>query len=240
MRASWGKLFVSQLLFLNSCCIRFIAGSVPLYDDMKRHLNRRFPETNHAWIHMSSAVAAGGISDVICNPMFVVRTRLQTEALHSKQKRSMLQTARALYQEAGPFIFWRGMTANLLGLTHVGVQFPVYEQLKQRFRQDKEYATAMDLLLASALSKISASCLTYPHEVIRSRMMDARTKASFFSTCRRIYGTEGWLGFYAGLPVSIVRVIPNACITFLTYELFSRWARNKIRDRQQNKLHGSS
>ena len=74
---------------------------------------------------MAAAIMAGTISDIVCNPMFVVRTRLQTEALHGTgEKQSMIQTARALLVESGgsPLIFWRGMTANLLGLSHVAVQ----------------------------------------------------------------------------------------------------------------------
>jgi len=62
-------------------------------------------------------------------------------------------------------------------------------------------------------------------------MMDARsgTGVSFVKTCRRIYAVEGMAGFYAGLPVSLIRVIPNTCMTtFVTYELLLRWARTKI------------
>jgi hypothetical protein len=105
-------------------------------------------------------------------------------------------------------------------------RFPVYEHLKRKIGND----TVIDLLLASGLSKMSASLLTYPHEVIRSRMMDIRTSTgvSFWQTCRTIVKTEGFAGFYAGLPISLVRVIPNTCVTFLTYELVLRWARTNI------------
>ena len=194
---------------------------------------------------MGSAVLAGAVSDIVCNPMFVVRTRLQTEALHNmlgngasgvaseRSKYSgILKTALSLYKEGGPFIFWRGMTANLMGLSHVAVQFPVYEQLKKTLRRHKRHESALDLLLASGLSKMSASVLTYPHEVIRSRMMDARTGAGFTQSCRRIYAAEGLLGFYAGLPISLIRVVPNTCITFLSYELLLRCAKERIQERR--------
>jgi solute carrier family 25 folate transporter 32 len=217
--------------------------AVPLYDDFKRHWTSRHPDTNPVWIHMGSAVMAGGISDVICNPMFVVRTRLQTEALHHiveggaspGRPTGMIQTAKSLYSEGGPLVFWRGMTANLMGLSHAAIQFPVYEQLKKTFRHDKEQESALDLLLASGLSKMTASMISYPHEVIRSRMMDARAGSiGFVQTCTNIYSQEGMVGFYAGLPVSLIRVIPNTCITFLTYELILRYARTKIKEHRNN------
>mmetsp|Transcript_1492 Transcript_1492/g.2073 ORF Transcript_1492/g.2073 Transcript_1492/m.2073 type:complete len:382 (-) Transcript_1492:17-1162(-) len=230
----------------------FWAVYFPLYDDLKRHWSAQYPDRNKnpAWmIHMGSAVTAGAVSDVICNPMFVVRTRLQTEALHSlfdqgaaaaavKKPLSVTQTAKALYREGGgPLIFWRGMSANLLGLSHVAIQFPVYEQLKKQLRirsssksgkAENHPPAALDLLLASALSKMTASLLTYPHEVIRSRMMDSRTSVGFFEICRRIHAHEGFMGFYAGLPVTLLRVLPNTCITFMSYELLLQWAKTRI------------
>ena len=75
-----------------------------------------------------------------------------------------------------------------------------------------------------------ASLLTYPHEVIRSRMMDARNidNVQFRATCRAIFRQDGISGFYAGLPVSLLRVIPNTCLTFVTYELVLRWSRQQF------------
>ena len=146
----------------------------PIYDDCKRRWAHEYPHVNPMWVHMSAAISAGVVSDIICNPMFVVRTRLQTEALHNmasgkSQRLSMLQTARALYSEGGPLIFWRGMTANLMGLSHVGVQFPVYEKLKKVLKKHKKHESALDLLIASGLSKMTACVLTYPHEGKRRR-----------------------------------------------------------------------
>ena len=202
----------------------------PLYDDLKR---RWHGHATPSLVHLGSAVTAGAVSDVICNPMFVVRTRLQTESLHhQRQHWTIRQTIASLYREGGLLIFWRGMSANLLGLSHVAVQFPAYELLKQRLQGHKPDPSALDVLWASALSKMTASWLTYPHEVIRSRMMDSREPSvALLSTCRHIYRTEGYLGFYSGLPVSLLRVIPNTCITFLTYEMFLQWARKQIDQR---------
>ena len=174
--------------------------------------------------------------------MFVVRTRLQTESLHhnidcdggkniSSSKQTIHETIRILYAEGGLLTFWRGMSANLLGLSHVAVQFPVYEKLKVYFRgnkaEGKEKTT--ELLLASGISKMSASILTYPHEVIRSRMMDIRSAygIGFVETCRRVYSMEGLTGFYVGISVSLIRVIPNTMLTLLVYERVLHFIRSR-------------
>jgi len=207
----------------------------PVYDDLKRRLET--PGRNPSLVHCASAVLAGGLADVVCNPMFVVRTRLQTEALHGAVIPSgILQTMRALYAEGGLLVFWRGMSANLIGLSHVAVQFPLYEILKERARKQSPHGkeTPLDLLIASGLSKMCASLLTYPHEVVRSRMMDARTGQSLTGTIQRIYAHEGIHGFYTGLHISLLRVVPNCCITFLSYELLLRWSRQHVEHRQND------
>jgi solute carrier family 25 (mitochondrial folate transporter), member 32 len=220
----------------------------PLYDESKRYLTHHYPDTNIAVLHCGSAVFTGAIADVICNPLFVIRTRLQTQALHnmaegnSSVELGMWRTAKDLVQGApeGIRVLWRGMSANLMGLSHVAVQFPVYERLKQYARERKQqqvhgtqqlqqpqHESAVELLLASGLAKMCASLLTYPHEVLRSRMMDSRATVAptLRGTARAIYQADGIAGFYTGLPVTLIRVVPNCCITFVSYELLLRWSR---------------
>lgn len=195
---------------------------------------------HHAMVHLSSAVTAGAVADVICNPLFLVRTRMQTESLHyfqmpssERKPHGLTSTVRSLYKEGGLPIFWRGLTASLLGLGHVGIQFPVYERLKAeaRIRSPNGEESPLDLLIASGLSKMTASVITYPHEVIRSRMMDARGPAAglnVYRTVQHIIQNEGYVGLYAGLRVSLFRVVPNCCVTFVSYELIARWVRAKV------------
>jgi solute carrier family 25 folate transporter 32 len=207
----------------------------PLYDDLKRTFQT--PERNPSLVHCGSAILAGAVADIICNPMFVVRTRLQTEVLHgSRIPHGILYTMQSLYKEGGPYIFWRGMTASLMGLSHVAVQFPLYELLKEkaRLRSNSDQETPLEILLSSGLSKMCASLLTYPHEVVRSRMMDARTSETLKETLHRIYAHEGMRGFYSGLHISLLRVVPNCCITFLTYELLLRWAKEQQHGRKKS------
>jgi solute carrier family 25 folate transporter 32 len=221
----------------------------PLYDETKFLVRQNYPQLNlehPSLVHCGSAVFTGAVADVICNPLFVVRTRLQTQALHNLHdgisgKTGMYKTAMELYQTNGPTIFWRGMSANLMGLSHVAVQFPAYEHLKslardrrRRLGENHGRETALDLLLASGVAKMGASLLTYPHEVLRSRMMDSRSSIAptLRGTAMKIYQREGIRGFYTGLPITLIRVVPNCCITFLSYELLLRWSQEQIRARR--------
>jgi len=218
----------------------------PLYEGFKsRIMDWSSPygdgdHNHHALVHLSSAISAGAVADVICNPMFVVRTRMQTEALHyfqtppsERQPHGLIRTVGGMYKEGGVPIFWRGLTASLLGLGHVGIQFPVYERLKAeaRKRSPSGEESPVDLLFASGLSKMTAALITYPHEVIRSRMMDARGSVAgknVYHTMRHIVQNEGYQGLYVGLRVSLIRVVPNCCVTFVSYELIARWVRAQM------------
>lgn len=201
----------------------------PLYDELKHRLaDKSMPP---AVTHCFSAIAAGAVADIICNPLFFVRTRLQTEAMHhGGPPLGIVKTIKGLYQEGGILIFWRGMSASLFGLSHVAVQFPIYEWLKRHFQGDNDEHTCsnVELLFASGASKMCASLLTYPHEVVRSRVMDSRTKTTLLQTIRTVLQKEGHFGFYTGLHITLLRVVPNCCITFLSYELLLRLAKQQL------------
>ena len=218
----------------------------PMYESLKRQfmsLSSSYGDggdNHHALVHLSSAMTAGAVADIVCNPMFVVRTRMQTEALHyfqvpfaERKPHGVAATIIGLYKEGGVSVFWRGLTASLLGLFHVGIQFPVYERLKKeaRRRSPDKQESPLDLLIASGLSKMTAATISYPHEVIRSRMMDARGSnagKNVIDTIRCIVKNEGYGGLYSGLRVSLLRVVPNCCVTFVSYELVARWVRNEM------------
>lgn len=152
-----------------------------------------------------------------------------------------------MYSSEGLASFYSGLTPALLGLTHVAVQFPTYEFLKKTFTGQAmgeapapgHQAHWTGILSASILSKILASSATYPHEVIRTRLQTQRRPVAngkqgqgqsqttttagpkyrgVVSTFRTILIEEGWRAFYAGLGTNMMRAVPAATVTMLTYE----------------------
>ena len=117
----------------------------PLYEHLKKDFHHRYDHFHGLHdapgsgpcpplVHMGAAMTAGAAADIVCNPLFLVRTRIQTEALHYFERppservpHGVLKTVKAVYAEGGIPAFWRGLTASLLGLGHVAIQFPVYE-----------------------------------------------------------------------------------------------------------------
>ena len=70
-----------------------------------------------------------------------------------------------MVQQEGWRSLYKGLIPSFLGISHVAVQFPLYEQLKLFLQTPNAPISSMDLLLASSISKLVASTVTYPHEV---------------------------------------------------------------------------
>ncbi|EGE03130.1 mitochondrial carrier protein [Trichophyton equinum CBS 127.97] len=91
--------------------------------------------------------------------------------------KNTLDAARKMYASEGIRAFYSGLTPALLGLSHVAIQFPLYEYFKLAFtgfmmgeHPDAGNPHWVGIGAATFLSKICASTATYPHEVLRTRL----------------------------------------------------------------------
>lgn len=190
----------------------------PCYDYFKDHIAHFFNVLpSLPVVHLTAAGCAGFVTDIITNPLWVVRTRLATQSLLLTQGlvqaeagaepamtkplyTSMRHCFQRIASEEGPLAFFSGLSASLLGLSHIMIQFPLYERLKAELSRDQQFrrqgvhsfnaaqgrpdasnsvnacqhsqphAQMGHIIAASAISKFVASTITYPHEVIRARL----------------------------------------------------------------------
>ncbi|KAJ7600850.1 mitochondrial NAD transporter [Mycena floridula] len=198
----------------------------------------------HPWsLHILSAMTAGACSTICTNPLWVIKTRFMTQSRSELRYRHTLDAALTIYRSEGPRAFYRGLLPSLLGITHVAVQFPLYEQLKIWSREyqgnSSEPVSSNTILLCSAIAKMTASVATYPHEVVRTRlqtqrrplidesssdgMVKAHPRGGIISTTKTLVRNEGWSALYKGLSINLLRTVPNSAVTMLTYELVMRY-----------------
>ncbi len=94
-----------------------------------------------------------------------------------------------------------------------------------------------EYIVMSGVSKVAAILLTYPYQVVRSRIQNHATSHIYpnISTCIRVtYTQEGLRAFYKGLVPNLVRILPGTCVTFVVYENVS-WALKGLARRRMQK-----
>ncbi|KAK9377019.1 mitochondrial carrier domain-containing protein [Lipomyces chichibuensis] len=198
-----------------------------------------------AWVNLMAAAVAGIVTSTATNPIWLVKTRLQLDKQNSdkgdytRQYKNSVDCVHQVLKKEGIPGLYRGLTASYLGVVESSLQWVLYEQMKGlinrreklRNRLGKE-STAGDNFFewlaksgAAGLAKLSASLLTYPHEVIRTRLRqrplaDGRPQYSGLVNCfMTIWKEEGFVALYGGLTPHLMRTVPNSIIMFGTWEL---------------------
>lgn len=199
------------------------------YSKAKEQFNGIFVPNSNT-VHIFSAGSAAFVTNTLMNPIWMVKTRMQLERkVRGCKQMNTLQCARHVYQTEGIRGFYRGLTASYAGISETIICFAIYESLKKCLKEapvvsstdgrEKSSSSFFGLMAAAAVSKGCASCIAYPHEVIRTRLREEGSKyKSFVQTARLVFREEGYLAFYRGLFAQLIRQIPNTAIVLSTYE----------------------
>jgi solute carrier family 25 folate transporter 32 len=71
-----------------------------------------------------------------------------------------------------------------------------------------------------AASKVAATTVTYPYQVLKSRLQARNTPYSgLLDATRKTLAREGIAGLFGGFGANLVRVVPGSAVTIATYEL---------------------
>nr|GAT46160.1 predicted protein [Mycena chlorophos] len=218
------------------------ASSWGLYFLFYNMLKRRAAEANPSEPISSGAILlcsaqASAVTAIMTNPIWVVKVRMfTTRADAPNAYRSVFHGLSSIFRAEGVSGLFRGTSLALVGVSNGAIQFVVYERMKrwgfdlkkkQFAMAGKPWTPEVDKLsntaysLMSGGSKIAALALTYPYQVVRSRLQNSATTQLYPdipTTIRRTWAQDGVRGFYRGLGTNLVRVLPGTCVTFVVYE----------------------
>ncbi|XP_027362570.1 mitochondrial adenine nucleotide transporter ADNT1-like [Abrus precatorius] len=194
-------------------------------------------------LRLGAGACAGIIAMSATYPMDLVRGRLtvQTEA-SPRQYRGIFHALSTVFREEGPRALYKGWLPSVIGvIPYVGLNFSVYESLKDWFIRSKPFGIAQDSelnvttrLACGAVAGTVGQTVAYPLDVIRRRMQmggwkdaasvvagEVNSKVEYtgmVDAFRKTVQREGFGALYKGLVPNSVKVVPSIAIAFVTYE----------------------
>ncbi|KAB1219579.1 Mitochondrial adenine nucleotide transporter ADNT1 [Morella rubra] len=197
-------------------------------------------------LRLGAGACAGIIAMSATYPMDMVRGRLTVQTENSPyQYRGIFHALSTVLREEGPRALYKGWLPSVIGvIPYVGLNFAVYESLKDWLIQTKPFGLVQDSelsvttrLACGAAAGTVGQTVAYPLDVIRRRMQmvgwnnaasvvigDGRSKTSLEYTgmvdaFRKTVRYEGFGALYKGLVPNSVKVVPSIALAFVTYEV---------------------
>ncbi|KAL7526028.1 hypothetical protein ACHAXR_001278, partial [Thalassiosira sp. AJA248-18] len=213
------------------------------YEQTKRFLGSVGVQEGSVPNALVSGLSAGVAGNTLTNPIWVVKTRLQLLAdstAGQKVYTGYRDAIKTIFREEGVGGFYKGISASYWGCLEGAMQFMIYEQIKTKLllqqhllREEQGLAPTdklpkMYYFFSAAIAKGTASIITYPHEVARTRLREQARNGVFkykgmWQTIGVVAKEEGRKGLYGGMGIHLLKVVPNSAIMFLTYEVVNSW-----------------
>uniref|UniRef100_A0A915PL36 Mitochondrial carrier protein n=1 Tax=Setaria digitata TaxID=48799 RepID=A0A915PL36_9BILA len=213
---SWGLYFQFYHIIKNICVEKSISIGAEPVDNV-----------------LLGMITGAGIL-LFTNPVWVAKTRLCLQYENERTKYSgFLHCLRTVARNEGVTALYRvhfflptrrGFTPGVIGTVHGAIQFMLYnrfkdDRLKRLGLPPNHILDTVDCLIYSGVSKIIATTITFPYQVLRTRLQDHHAKYSgLMDLVIKTYKMEGMYGFYKGLLMGNLRQLPNVVVTYVTYE----------------------
>ncbi|KAJ3190045.1 mitochondrial thiamine pyrophosphate transporter [Gaertneriomyces sp. JEL0708] len=186
----------------------------------------------HSWQNAVSGATAGIISRFIIAPLDVVKIRFQLQSepqsiltapstarsVASTQYQTIWQSLTKIIRDEGYRGLWKGnLSAGYLYLTYGATQFYAYYEYEKYLTSMCGHRSTAISSFSGALAATSATILTYPFDLLRTRFAiqdHTGPYHSLRSAIVRIYLSEGVLGFYRGLGTAVLQVGPQMGVVF--------------------------
>lgn len=130
--------------------------------------------------------------------------------------------------------FYRGFSVTLFGMIpYAGTSFLTWGYLRARFvphppstpgvPKSKVKPTPLADLVIGAVAGSVSQTVSYPFEVVRRRMqVGGLTQPDrwlgFRETALHVWSTSGWRGFFVGLSIGYLKIVPMTAVSFAVWQ----------------------
>lgn len=220
-----------RLILFNAALVLFLCnlaiGTITLNSLRRDQAKKKtLPYLNLKWLPngvkdgMASALAAT-VAKTILQPLDTVKT-LQQQARSLQASRGPFQTAFGVVRSRGVFGLWSGLGVTVLGSApSVALYFGTYTSIKSFLsRRFPNNFKVFNVVVSASVANSLASLLRAPFEVIKQRVQ-AGVHSSPMAAVATIWRADGLGGFFSHgqLTSQIIRDVPYAVLTLLSYEL---------------------
>ncbi|KNE57974.1 hypothetical protein AMAG_04805 [Allomyces macrogynus ATCC 38327] len=186
---------------------------------------------------MIAGAVAGSATVLVTNPIWVINTRMTVkkdsldESGAPVKKLGAWEMFLKVIREEGPASLWQGLIPALILVINPIIQYTVFEQARGRLEKIRRTSggsgvlSSFDIFLLGALAKLTATGVTYPYLIVKSRMQlkqsktdDSARYASVMDGFRKILKHEGVKGLYKGIETKIVQSVLTAALLFTAKE----------------------
>ena len=201
------------------------------YDLNKNLYYKLFPNTSEYILNLFAGAIGGGLAYNFVYPIDFARTMVSINSVPNDIP--FFKILNHLRKKYGFFNMYKGLGANWVGvLPYCGLKFFFFEYFKsffQKFRNIEKLGKS-DNLIAGGLAGALACTITYPLDVIRKRrqtqlLRDFTKKFDYHKLVFYIYQKQGINGFYTGLGICILKIVPLSSLSFMINE----WCKNKFK-----------
>lgn len=192
-----------------------------------------FNEEQRVMMDLIFGSLAGAAVVFVTNPLWVINTRLKLEGAKlrtSKYKElkhpkyeGIIDCLKKIVLHEGLLQLWSGTLASLMLISNPAIQFMLYEFLK-RLTQAVLHTTVLNgtyYFLFGALSKTVATIVTYPLQVIQTRIRAGYTGKSVIYVNDVTLSWHSFISLYRGLESKLSQTVLTAALMLLTYEKIS-------------------
>lgn len=158
-----------------------------------------------------------------------------------------ISAAKSVTPLSGLGNFYRGFFATLMGMVpYAGMSFLTHDKVGDIFRSPliAKYTTLQvpsssptskpaplnwwAELTSGGIAGLVSQTASYPLEVVRRRMQVGGAvgdghRLKITETARLIVRESGYKGFFVGLTIGYVKVVPMVAVSFYTYERMKQW-----------------
>ncbi|CAN0313271.1 unnamed protein product [Lampetra fluviatilis] len=239
LAAFWKGHVPAQLLSITYSGVQFVT-----FERLTELVHRRTRfEATQAHVHFACGGAGACMASLVAQPLDTLRTRLAAQG-EPRLYRGVLHAVVTMWRGEGLRGFYRGLSPTLAAVfPYAGLQFGFYNVFTRAASslaaRTQRRTGGLQTLVCGAAAGVLSKTLTYPCDLVKKRLQvmgfeqarrhfgEVRAYAGACDCVRRVLREEGLPGLYKGLVPSALKAAASTGLTFLTYELFSAFARSR-------------